>query len=77
MVSIDIYFWPHLHLRLWFLGKMGSKWLLLKGKMKGKLLMRFSLIFLHGLTRVLGIGELRMEGRWGFRFGYLFLEDFI
>ena len=44
---------------------MGNRWNLLKARVKSKFLSMFSTIYLHGLIRVAGIGDLMIEGRCG------------
>ena len=54
---------PQVQLIFTSCGMIGSLWLLLNDKVKSKLLSLFSLICLHGLISVVGIGDLRIDGK--------------
>ena len=54
---------PQVHVSVISFGIIGSLWLLLKASVKSKLLSLFSLICLQGLISVVGMGELRIEGK--------------
>ena len=54
---------PHVQFSVISLGMMGSLWLLLNESVKSKLFSLFSLICLQGLMSVVGMGDLRIEGK--------------
>ena len=54
---------PHVQVSVISFVIIGSLWLLLNDSVKSKLLSLFSLICLHGLMSVVGIGDLRIEAR--------------
>ena len=54
---------PHVQFSVISLGMMGSLWLLLNESVKSKLFSLFSLICLQGLMSVVGMGDLRTDGK--------------
>ena len=54
---------PHVQLSVISFGMIGSMWLLLNDSVKSKLFSLFSLICLQGLMSVVGMGDLRTDGK--------------
>ena len=54
----------HAHLRLLFTFNIGILWLHRKEVMKLSIFNRFSFIFRHGRSRIVGISDDRIEGKY-------------